>query len=261
MTIWRNRNNLRGTGLSTLKHHVCMINTVSIFHTTVIIIFTKTTSFNESMNEGAVKYSTSSMICNSDGGYQPSSFHLFWWNLQISTLDDSAFLGWTEGLKLPREYVTKGEFTESFRSSVRSWHDKLCENNKTAHPCFILIWKTILYFTKKHTFNRRTFVLHIGGVWMPVRFISVCQTDADKERKNLMFKQYSIILSVLTPPSSLPALPWFLPNTRLDTHTHTHAHTQRERERQRETISSHLFSPSQYWLFWFPAGATQFGMY
>ena len=42
---------------------------------------------------------------------------------------------------------------------------------------------------------------------MPVRFISVCQTDADKERKNLMFKQYSIILSVLTPPSSLPALP------------------------------------------------------
>lgn len=91
-------------------------------------------------------------------------------------------------------------------------------------------------FHKKHTFNGHLFYIseECECLWGPC--VCVWKTDADREGKNLMFKQCSIILSVLTPLSSLPALLWFLPNTRLDTHTHTH------REIERNNFITFIFS-------------------
>lgn len=56
-------------------------------------------------------------------------------------------------------------------------------------------------FHKKHTFNGHLFYIseECECLWGPC--VCVWKTDADREGKNLMFKQCSIILSVLTPLS------------------------------------------------------------
>ena len=51
---------------------------------------------------------------------------------------------------MPLDYVTKGAVAKRLRSSVKSWHDKLCDNNKQ-HNLVLFWFEEQFFISQKNT--------------------------------------------------------------------------------------------------------------